>query len=322
MTGREMPPAIVGESTAARAIRSMIDRVADTDLPVLIVGPTGVGKELVAQSLHHISGRIGQCVAVNVCAIAEPMFEAALFGHVRGAFTGAIRDAGGLLLEADRGTLFLDEISGLPLAAQSKLLRAIETHVFRPVGANRDRASAFRVVSATNERLDRLATEGRFRWDLLHRLSGVVIDIPPLSERLDDIPLLIAHFIAANGLGARGVTVDERGIRALQQYHWPGNIRELRHVLERSAALSSAPALDRDDIMRALEHGQRPKQSLVEHAERDHLVDILKQHDWDTAAAAARLGVHRGTIYRWLQRLGISRPQRSTLLANRSASNI
>lgn len=322
MTDREAPPAIVGESAAAREIRSTIVQVARTDLPVLIVGPTGAGKELVAQSLHHVSRRSGLCVAVNVCAIGESMFEASLFGHVRGAFTGAIRDSGGLLLEADGGTLFLDEISGLPPAAQAKLLRAIETRVFRPVGGSRDRRSAFRVVSATNEPLDELAAEGRFRWDLLHRLSGIVIAIPPLRDRLDDIPMLIRHFVATNGLGASGVTVDDGGMRALQQHDWPGNVRELRHVLERSAALSPSTALGRDDIMRALAHGQRPKQNEVDLAERDRLVDIMELHHWDTAAAAARFGVHRGTIYRWLQRFGISRPHRRILLTSASESKV
>src|SRR3954470_19051267 len=186
--------AIVGDSSAIQQLRALIATVAPTRLPVLVEGPTGSGKELVAAALHQASGRRGRLVAFNVCAIGDALFEDALFGHVRGAFTGAANDSAGFLREADAGTVFLDEISGLPWALQAKLLRAVETGEFRPVGAARDARSDFRVVAATNEHLDDLVECGRFRADLKHRIGGVVISVPTLAERVDDIPDLTRYF--------------------------------------------------------------------------------------------------------------------------------
>jgi DNA-binding NtrC family response regulator len=240
---------IIGESAAVHQIRALIAKLAPTTLPVLIQGPTGSGKELVAQAIHRLSGRSGPLVAVNVCAISDTMFEDALFGHVRGAFSSAIADRAGFLAEADHGSLFLDEIASLPLPTQAKLLRAIETGEFRPVGARHDVRSDFRVIAAANEDVRALAAAERFRPDLLHRLSGAVIRVPGLDARPDDIPALARHFAgqlsSANGVPIR---LNDAAIRMLQNRAWPGNVRELKHVVECAAAWATTPVVGRGDV--------------------------------------------------------------------------
>jgi DNA-binding NtrC family response regulator len=185
---------LVGESAVMVRLRDLVLRLAPARLPVLVQGPTGAGKELVAQALHRASGRKGRCVAFNACAIPDAMFEDALFGHVRGAFSGASHDHTGYLGEANGGTVFMDEIGSLGIDAQAKLLRAVETRVFRPVGARRDQESDFRLVTATNVRLGDLVGTGRFRPDLAHRISAAVITVPALAEHPEDIPALAEHF--------------------------------------------------------------------------------------------------------------------------------
>lgn len=309
MNEAELANTMIGESAPVRELRALIMRVAPLNLPVLIQGPTGSGKELVAQALHAASGRPGRCVACNICAVAESMFEDTLFGHVRGAFTGATRDARGYLTEADRGTIFFDEIGGLALARQTKLLRVIETHEFRPVGAHTDRRSDFRVLAATNEPLDGLVADGRFRSDLAHRLSGIVIDVPPLSERVEDIPLLARHFAAALSGHKGRIELTRGAVRMLQTQQWTGHVRELRHVLERAAALSGRAVLGRDQVAVAL--GRKERGARVagpgEFARR-RLLEVLERCAWDTARAAAELGVHRATVYRRMRRRGIFVP--------------
>ncbi len=299
---------MVGSSSAMQSLRDLIERAAPLDLPVLIQGPTGSGKELVARALHEGSGRRGRFVAINVCAIPEAMFEATLFGHVRGAFTGATTDARGYLEEADHGTIFLDEISGLPLPLQAKLLRVIETREFRPIGARADRTSDFRLLAATNEPVEALVAEGRFRVDLAHRLMGMVINVPPLHERLSDVPALVRHFI--NNVVPEGCTVDVRdgALGVLYQHEWPGNVRELRMVVERALALSNQKVITRQDMLHALRAGGLNGKRHWESPERNRLRQLLEECSWDTALAAKRLGVHRATVYRRMQRFGIKIP--------------
>ncbi|MBV9107954.1 MAG: sigma-54-dependent Fis family transcriptional regulator [Gemmatimonadetes bacterium] len=295
---------IIGESETMQRLRALVQRAAPLSLPVLIEGPTGSGKELVARALHTLSGRRGRFVAVNVCAIPEPMFEATLFGHVRGAFTGAVRDSDGYLAEADRGTLFLDEIGALSPAAQGKLLRAVETHDFRPVGGRRDCTSDFRVVAATNEPLHALVAGGRFRADLAHRLNAVQVAVPALVERMEDLPALAAHFAALASPGAT-VALPGQALARLQEHDWPGNVRELKYVVERAVAFAADGAVDAFELKlgRSSDAGERM-------AERDELLALLAACGWDTEAAARRLGVHRATIYRRMERLEIVRPSR------------
>jgi DNA-binding NtrC family response regulator len=297
---------IVGDSEPIRRLRAMIEAVGRTGLAVLIQGPTGSGKELVAAAIHAQSGRRGGFVPFNVCAISESMFEDAIFGHVRGAFTGALNDMPGFLLEADRGTVFLDEVSGLAPALQAKLLRAIETGVFRPVGAKRDTRSDFRVVAATNERLERLVESGVFRADFAHRVGAVTVEVPPLLDRLDDIPLLVRHFLERVGSGH--VQVGPDAIRALAGHDWPGNVRELKHVIEWAAAFSNGH-LAAKTVHSAL--AQRLQLRSGSHVdadaiERQLLRAALDQHAWNTELAARQIGVHRATLYRRMKRVGLA----------------
>lgn len=301
--------ALVGCSPAIQHLRELVARLAPLSLPVLIEGPTGVGKELVARGLHSLSGRNGSHVALNVCAVPDTMFEATLFGHVRGAFTGALSDSPGYVGEANGGTLFLDEIGGLPLGAQAKLLRVLETQEYRPVGARRDRRSDFRLSAATNEELEGLVAAGCFRADLAQRLSGFVLRIPPLAERPEDIAPLTEHFLSKiSGPAPRSLT--RRAKRILEMYAWPGNVRELRNVVERAAVMAPSLQIDGATIAAAMAPtrvGMRDGEYTTT-AERTELVELLELCAWDTVAAARLLGVHRATIYRRMERLRVVRP--------------
>jgi DNA-binding NtrC family response regulator len=236
------------------------------------------------------------------------MFEDALFGHVRGAYTGAVNEAQGFLREANGGTAFFDEISGLPLSQQAKLLRAIETGEFRPIGATRDARSEFRVVAATNERLIGLSERGAFRSDLRHRLSGVIIAVPALAERTDDIPHLARHFVQmAVAAGAQVPSIDGQAMRLLMDAHWPGNIRELKQVVDTATAFAHG-VIGRSVIESAMAHRSidvRSRSVVHEIRGRRELVAVLSDVAWDVDSAATRLGLHRATLYRRMKRYGI-----------------
>jgi two-component system response regulator GlrR len=307
---------LVGDSRPMRRLRSLIETVSPTRLAVLIEGATGTGKELIAALVHQQSGRTGSFVAFNVCALGESMFEDSLFGHAKGAYTGAIGESLGFLREANGGTAFLDEISGLPLALQAKLLRAVETGVFRPIGAARDARSDFRIVTATNERLERLVEQGRFRADLRHRLSGVVITVPTLAERADDIPLLARHFVRR--AAGRDVPIDPAAMALLAELPWPGNVRELKQVIDTAVAFSRT-VIDRAAVQAALAHrtGDAGVRTAAEDpSDRRELITVLQGADWDVARAASQLGVHRATFYRRMKRHGIEAPRFAPIRAN------
>ena len=301
--------ALIGDSAPMQRLRMLIAKVAPTRIPVLIEGATGTGKELVAARLHHESGRNGALVAFNVCALGESMFEDSLFGHAKGAYTGAAGETLGFLREANGGSAFFDEISGLPMPLQAKLLRAIETGVMRPIGSSRDVQSDFRTVAATNERLDALVAAGRFRADLAHRLSGMVLTVPTLAERVDDIPALVDHFLR-RARPNQPTTVTRPAMQLLCDRDWPGNVRELKQVVE-SAVVFSRDAIDLDALDIVLMQRSRasefrpPSQDLVE---RQRLLKLLMGASWDTEVVAGSLGVHRTTIYRRMRRLGIPVP--------------
>lgn len=298
----DMAELLIGETPIMQHLRALIAKVAPSSLPVLIQGPTGSGKELVAAALHQWSGRTGGFVAFNVCALAESMFEDALFGHVRGAFTGATRDAAGYLLEADKGTVFMDEIGGLPLGAQAKLLRAVETRQFRPVGAAYDRKSDFRLIAASNDDLAGLVSTGRFRPDLAYRLRAVLIDVPPLASRKADIPLLARRFLETAVPGI-GLELSADATAELTAQSWEGNVRELKHVVERAVLLVSGRRVSRADIRAALPTtGAARHEWCSETFARRRLADLLEAHGWDTAKVAQALGVHRATVYRQMKR--------------------
>ncbi len=305
MSASEIYQQILGNSAAIRKVRALIELVGPTELPVLISGPSGAGKELVAQAIHSASGRLGKFVAFNVCAIPETMFEDTLFGHVRGAYTGAIHSSPGFLREADRGTAFLDEIEALGGHAQAKLLRAIETRQFRPVGASADVRSDFRLVAATNEDVWTLQYLGRFRKDLAHRLASFVIHVPALRDRYEDIPLLVLAFLRELGASERSSIAPEI-VRLLQAHDWPGNVRELKHTVRNAAMLVGEPALAQRELREAMSW-TTPRGMLARKYERaeQQLLEVLEQCDWAIPEAARQLGVHRSTLYRRMRRAGL-----------------
>ena len=301
---------LIGETPAVRRVKELILQVAPTRVPVMIEGETGTGKELVAEALHAVSGRRGDFVAFNVCAIAESMFEDALFGHVKGGYTGAICDSAGYLVEADMGTLFLDEIVGLPLRLQAKFLRAVEQRVFRAVGAKRDSRSDFRVVSAANRPFGPLVRDGGLRLDLAHRLRGVVVQLPPLRERLRDIPLLAAQFVSRmERTDGRRASISPSAISVLTVYRWPGNVRELRHVVESAAVLSHHGVIDGTavtELIRGSASSAANGNELVARASaKARLVAAILVEGGNRRAAARSLGIGRATLYRHMHELGI-----------------
>jgi transcriptional regulator with PAS, ATPase and Fis domain len=310
--------AIVGNSAPMQRLRALIEAAAPTKLSVLIEGPTGAGKELVAAALHELSGREGNLVAFNVTAIGDSMFEDALFGHVRGAFTGAVSDSAGFLREANRGTAFFDEISGLPAMLQVKLLRAIETGRFRPVGARCDASSDFRIVAATNECPEALLESRTFRLDLMHRVAAVRIAVPGLQQRLEDVPSLVMSFL--RGTGRPSLDVTPAAMRAFQERPWPGNVRELKHVVHWAATLAT-DAIDEHVLRRISEFDERPSLVSVDAGgqERLRIRDALERHSWDTERAASELGVNRATLYRWIRKFQLSGPGRMTPRARSTA---
>lgn len=295
---------IVGVSPAVVALRRDILRLAPVKLSVLVEGPTGSGKELVAQALHDHGRKRGRLVATNVSAINESVFENEMFGHVRGAYTGAFSDATGLLREANDGTLFLDEIGGLTLAVQVKLLRALETGAFRPVGGRGEVRSAFRVVSATNESLTERVGSGHFRADLLHRLGAVVLRTTSLDSRKEDIPALAASF--AERIGHSALRLHRSAIAELQRLDWPGNVRELRHFVE--LALELHEGRISADTLRDLESVRSPVPAQADESEeRTRLIALLDAHRWNAAETAGVLDMHVSTLYRQMRRLKIRR---------------
>lgn len=227
---------IIGESESILHVKQMIEKVAPTDARVLITGPNGTGKELVAHQLHQKSERVhAPIVEVNCAAIPSELIESELFGHVKGAFTSAVKDRAGKFEAADGGTIFLDEIGDMSLPAQAKVLRALQENLIQRVGADKDIKVNVRVIAATNKDLKKEIAEGRFREDLYHRLAVILIKVPSLNERRDDIPLLIKHFLVkiSEEQGTAKKTFSNEAIKLLQEYDWTGNIRELRNVVER-----------------------------------------------------------------------------------------
>lgn len=296
---------LIGDSLPMVRLRALIARVAPSPLPVLIEGPTGSGKELVARTIHRLSGRRGPLIAFNVCAITDSMFEDALFGHVRGAFTGAVHESPGYLAQANEGTVFLDEINGLSLASQAKLLRAIETREFRPVGGQRDVRSDFRVVATTNRPLFELQEHGEFREDLRHRFGKLVIRVPALADRHEDIEQLARAFLF--GANPRA-TISAAAIERLAGYDWPGNVRELRATVEAAAVLTEG-TIGSDDVASLLGDSNR-QQVRLDFAVRA-TIEAVARANGNVAAAARALGVNKTTVYRRLRRatLAARRPR-------------
>lgn len=307
----------VGASRAWQACLQLVRKAAAFDMPVLITGESGVGKELVATMLHRLSPRAGEpLVPVDCGALPEQLIESELFGHRRGAFTGAIADKEGLFQTASSGTLFLDEIGELTTANQAKLLRVLETGEFRPLGHTALRRTQARVVAATNRDLARDAAEGRFRQDLYYRLDVLSIRVPPLRERRDDIPLLAEHFLARWPGEPQRLVFDDGAMRLLSAYPWPGNVRELRNAVGRLAMLAEGPVIDDRLVSSVLLGDKAPAELEPAAAERFHCEQlmplgemergyvewVLGRCDGNVAAAARTLGISRSTLYRTIGR--------------------
>ncbi len=304
-------PAMIAESPAMRPVLETIARVGPSDASVLITGENGVGKGLIAQALHTASPRRQQpLVAVNTSNIPESVFESELFGHVAGAFTDAKADRVGRFKVADGGTLFLDEIATIPLNLQPKLLRALESGQFEPVGSSRTARVNVRILSATNANLSHEVAQGRFRQDLLYRLNTVEIRIPPLRERKGDIPLLAAHFL--HGYVARYRKpireFDSACLQVLADYPWPGNVRELDHTVERAVLMAADTSIRASDLGLVVETGRVPPvdQMTLDEMERTVIRDALARADGDITKAAKALGLSRGALYRRLEKHGMN----------------
>jgi DNA-binding NtrC family response regulator len=316
--GSEAP--FLGRAASILRVDSLITRAAPTEANVLILGENGTGKELVARELHRRSRRADQVlVSVDLGAVAENLFESELFGHVKGAFTDARGDRIGRLQAADGGTLFLDEIGNLPLHLQPKLLTALEQRQVIPVGANKPVPIDVRVVAATNLPPERLADESIFRQDLLFRLNTVEIDLPPLRERREDIPLLIEHFV---GLYAKKYAKPQRSLpadvmAALTAYDWPGNVRALRHAAERAVILAGDDSFAVEDF--SLSRSVAPKTAPapqaapaapagdlnLDRAEKQMVEAALKKHAYNISLAAGELGLTRASLYRRMDKHGL-----------------
>ena len=312
---REVEPrgieGIIGASAAISDVCAVIQRVAPTASTVLIEGETGTGKELVAHAIHQLSGRDGPFVPVNCGSISPELLESELFGHTKGAFTGAHSSREGLFSYARDGTLFLDEVSEMSLAMQAKLLRALEEKRVRPVGADRELPVNARVIAATNRQLASQMSEGNFREDLFFRLNVLAIMVPPLREHADDIPVLADHFssLLAAELGVARIPFAHEDIAQMQAYPWPGNVRELRNVIERSlllgklpgdfftATVASADAGDGQDAGQGL-----PLSWDLEAVEKHHILRVLESNAGNKSRAARSLGVSRKTLERKLKR--------------------
>lgn len=296
---------IIGNSKAIKEVLSTVSRVAKAKSTVLIISESGAGKELVARAIHALSDRANQrFIPISCAALPETLFESELFGHERGAFTGAIKRREGRFELADGGTLFLDEVGDIPLETQVKLLRVIESQEFERLGGKETLKVDVRIISATNQDLEKKIKEKSFREDLYYRLNVISIFIPPLRERKEDILLLVDHFIKkANqkcGRSIKGITPEVKDI--ILNYDWPGNVRELENAIERGVVLSRTDVIDKGDLPyfglvsdRSYEHVPPASLSLKD-MEKDHILRVLKETDWNLNRSAEILGIHRNTL--------------------------
>ena len=313
---------MVGGSRAIQQVLERIERVAPTEARVLITGENGTGKELVARAVHRLSPRTqAPFVEVNCAAIPSELIESALFGHVKGSFTGAVSDQAGKFEQADGGTLFLDEVGDMSPEAQAKVLRALEQGVVTRVGGSKPIEVDVRVIAATNKDLEREIEDGRFREDLFYRLNVVPIYVPPLRERREDIPALVQHFteLLARRDGMTPRAFREDAVERLQGLSWPGNVRELRNAVERLLILAPGDTIVADDVDRLTPGrgqgeglgagllGADTFQDFKDLAEREFILQKLREHDWNVAETARRIDMPRSNLYKKIEKYGLVR---------------
>jgi formate hydrogenlyase transcriptional activator len=306
---------IIGNSSALESVLEQVERVAPTDSTVLIEGETGTGKELIARAIHNISSRCGRAfVPLNCAALPVDLLESELFGHEKGAFTGAFEQKAGRVELADKGTLFLDEIGDMPAGLQPKLLRVLQEQEFERLGSNRSQRVNIRLVAATNRDLTEMVKLGQFRSDLYYRLNVFPVRLPPLRERRNDIPDLVLHFVDVFGrrTGRRIEHIPLDTMSALAAYEWPGNIRELQNLIERAVILSDGGVLP-NPLSETRFRGMAvtPDATTLKGSERALILRTLEASDWvlgGPKGAAARLGLKRTTLICKMQKMGISRP--------------
>ena len=304
---------IIGRSAALRRVLKHVEIVAPTDSGVLIHGETGTGKELIAQAIHNRSARRDRpFIKVNCAAIPSGLLESELFGHEKGAFTGAIMRKPGRFELADKGTLFLDEVGDIPLDLQAKLLRVLQEHEFERLGSTRTQQVDVRVIAATHRDLKQMVEEGTFRSDLYYRLHVFPLTVPPLRDRCEDIPLIVRHFVDkySQRMSRLIETISDRTMEVLTNYAWPGNVRELQNFIERSVILSPGTSLRAplDELTQETVHAARAPLSTLEEMEREHVLRALKESNWVTGGpkgAAAKLGMKRTTLAYRIRKLGI-----------------
>ncbi|MEP7050305.1 MAG: sigma-54 dependent transcriptional regulator [Pseudomonadota bacterium] len=305
-------PGVVGSSAIMRAIAERVRQLANQRAPVLITGETGTGKEVFARAIHALSDRREQpFVALNCAALPAELIESELFGHASGAFTGAARQHNGLFRDADRGTLFLDEIGAMPLGLQARLLRAIEQSSIRPVGSVGEIAVNVRIVAASNARLRDLADAGRFRSDLLFRLSAFELDLPPLRERDTDVLELATHFLEAFSTTDSPIILGESAKEALLSYSWPGNVRELENGMRAAVALTQGKTLEASGLPLRVREAHKTRCGSgtrvdLDALERTHIERVLRETGGNRSEAARQLGIDRVTLYRKMKRYEVS----------------
>lgn len=313
---------VVGNDHRMQRMFEMIESVADTRATVLITGESGTGKSLIARAIHRASNRSDHPFVEIACgALPENLLESELFGHVAGAFTGAASDKIGKFKLADQGTIFLDEIGTATQGLQVKLLRVLQELEFEPVGGTETMRVDTRVILATNERLEQAVAEGRFRQDLFYRINVINLELPPLRERLGDIPKLANYFLenVTNETSKRVSDFTDGAIQALQQYHWPGNVRELQNVIERAVLLGKGEEVRIEDLPSHLtqnvafestreSNGPQTLKEALEGPERQIIMRTLRHYNWNRNATADALGINRTTLYKKMKRLGLEEP--------------
>ncbi len=301
---------IIGQSTALKEVFGLIDKVAKTDANILILGENGTGKELVARAIHQKSMRKDNSfVAVDMGAITETLFESELFGHKKGSFTDAREDRPGRFELANGGTLFLDEIGNLSLSLQSKLLSALQSRQVTRVGSNQAVEVDIRLICATNMPLAQMVSEGKFRQDLLYRINTVEITIPPLSDRIDDIPMLANHFLNFYGKKYRKeiLSISPEAMNKLKKYPWPGNVRELQHAIERAVIMADSATLQESDFLFSRKGTDAIASDTLnlDEVEKSAVVKAIQLHNGNISKAAEELGLTRASLYRRMEKYGL-----------------